>query len=130
MRPSCPRHTEGGKATYTVLTTVPDGTVVRFDGYERFVSMQVSHGPAQNWVLLSATVMLAGLLVSLLVRRRRIWVRLVPVEVDGQRGTAVTIAGLARTDQAGWGEDFDQQARRWLTQPGPTNRRPRRAHQP
>ncbi|WP_259347459.1 VOC family protein [Gordonia amicalis] len=24
MRPSCPRHTEGGKATYTVLTTVPD----------------------------------------------------------------------------------------------------------
>ena len=23
MRPSCPRHTEGGKATYTVLTTVP-----------------------------------------------------------------------------------------------------------
>lgn len=110
--------------------TIADGTVVRFDGYERFVSMQVSHGPAQNWVLVSATVMLAGLLVSLLVRRRRIWVRLVPVEVDGQRGTAVTIAGLARTDQAGWGEDFDQQARRWLTQPGPTSRRPRRAPRP
>jgi hypothetical protein len=26
MRPSCPRHTEGGKATYTVLTTVPQLT--------------------------------------------------------------------------------------------------------
>lgn len=80
--------------------TIADGTVVRFDGYERFVSMQVSHGPAQNWVLLSATVMLSGLLVSLFIRRRRIWVRLVPVGVDGQR-TAVTIAGLARTDQPG-----------------------------
>ncbi|ACY21862.1 ResB family protein [Gordonia bronchialis DSM 43247] len=106
--------------------TIADGTVVRFDGYERFVSMQVSRGPAQNWVLLSATVMLAGLLVSLLIRRRRIWVRLVPVKVDGQRVTAVTIAGLARTDQAGWGEDFTEQARRWMTEPVPTDRRPRR----
>lgn len=106
--------------------TIADGTVVRFDGYERFVSMQVSRGPAQNWVLLSATVMLAGLLVSLLIRRRRIWVRLVPVKVDGQRVTAVTIAGLARTDQAGWGEDFNEQARRWMTEPVPTDRRRRR----
>lgn len=106
--------------------TIADGTVVRFDGYERFVSMQVSHGPAQNWVLLTATVMLAGLLVSLLVRRRRIWVRLVPTEIDGQRRTAVTIAGLARTDQAGWGEDFNEQARRWMTEPASANRRLRR----
>ena len=86
----------------------------------------LSRGPAQNWVLLSATVMLAGLLVSLLIRRRRIWVRLVPVKVDGQRVTAVTIAGLARTDQAGWGEDFNEQARRWMTEPVPTDRRRRR----
>ncbi|AZG48018.1 Cytochrome c biogenesis protein Ccs1 [Gordonia insulae] len=96
---------------------LPDGTSVRFDGYERWVSVQVSHDPAQIWVLVSAIVMLGGLLVSLLIRRRRIWVRLVPAPRDsdsadsGERRTVVEIGGLARTDQAGWGEGFDEQAR-------------------
>lgn len=96
-------------------TTLPDGTVVSFDGYKRWVSMQVSHDPAQNGVLISSIVMLAGLVVSLLVRRRRIWFRLVPAASDdGQRRTVVEVAGLARTDQAGWGEGFDEQARALL----------------
>ncbi|MCD2145529.1 cytochrome c biogenesis protein ResB [Gordonia paraffinivorans] len=103
--------------------TLADGTTVTFDGYQRWVSVQVSHDPAQIWVLVSAVVMLGGLLVSLLVRRRRIWARLVPApagESAGQAGgpdsaeekrrTVVEIAGLARTDQAGWGEGFDEQA--------------------
>lgn len=88
-------------------TSLPDGTKVSFDGYKRWVSVQVSHDPAQTWVLVSAIAMLAGLLVSLLIRRRRIWARLVPVD---QRRTVVEIAGLARTDQAGWGEGFEKQA--------------------
>lgn len=98
-------------------TRLADGTVVSFDGYKRWVSMQVSHDPAQDYVLVSAIVMLGGLLVSLLIRRRRIWARLVPVNDGGtqhdgtQRRTVVEIAGLARTDQAGWGEGFDEQAR-------------------
>ncbi|MFZ2511648.1 MAG: cytochrome c biogenesis protein ResB [Gordonia sp. (in: high G+C Gram-positive bacteria)] len=110
--------------------TLPDGTVITFDGYKRWVSMQVSHDPAQNGVLISAVVMLLGLLMSLLVRRRRIWVRLTPApapaDVDedgvdgesGQRRTVVDVAGLARTDQAGWGEGFDEQARALLTDGG------------
>lgn len=108
-------------------TTLPDGTVVSFDGYKRWVSMQVSHDPGQTWVLISAVVMMAGLLVSLLIRRRRIWIRLVPEPAagadptgddDGQRRTVVEVAGLARTDQAGWGEGFDEQARALLTDGG------------
>ena len=95
--------------------TLADGTTVTFDGYDRWVSVQVSHDPAQLWVLGSAIAMLAGLLVSLLVRRRRIWARLTPVESDGpSRRTVVEIAGLARTDQAGWGEGFEEQAARLL----------------
>ncbi|MFW0786015.1 cytochrome c biogenesis protein ResB [Gordonia sp. CPCC 206044] len=100
-----------------------DGTSVRFDGYKRWVSVQVSHDPAQVWVLVSAIVMLAGLLVSLLVRRRRIWARLTPVTADadsgndGKRRTVVEIAGLARTDQAGWGEGFEEQAHDLLRDP-------------
>ncbi|GAC67984.1 cytochrome c biogenesis protein ResB [Gordonia soli] len=101
---------------------IADGTVVQFDGYQRWVSMQVSHDPAQTWVLIFAILMLAGLLVSLLVRRRRIWARLVPVEIDGERRTVVEIAGLARTDQAGWGEGFEEQAAA-LLDPDDTSKR-------
>jgi len=54
------------------------GTVVRFDGAVPFVNLQVSHDPGQAWVLVFAIAMMAGLLVSLLVRRRRVWVRLAP----------------------------------------------------
>ena len=51
---------------------------VRFDGAVPFVNLQVSHDPGQTWVLVFAIAMMAGLLVSLLVRRRRVWVRLTP----------------------------------------------------
>lgn len=44
------------------------GTVVRFDGAVPFVNLQVSHDPGQSWVLVFAITMMAGLLVSLLVR--------------------------------------------------------------
>ncbi|MDT0222630.1 cytochrome c biogenesis protein ResB [Gordonia sp. AC31] len=126
--------------------TLADGTTVTFDGYERWVSVQVSHDPAQIWVLVSSIVMLGGLLVSLLIRRRRIWARLVPVPAasaradgdgqdtggpdtdgpdSGQRRTVVEIAGLARTDQAGWGEGFDEQAAELVADDadGPASRR-------
>ncbi len=50
--------------------------MVRFDGAVPFINVQVSHDPAQVWVLVFALTMMAGLLVSLVVRRRRVWVRL------------------------------------------------------
>jgi cytochrome c biogenesis protein len=81
------------------------GTVVRFDGAVPFVNLQVSHDPGQIWVLVSAIAMMAGLVVSLLVRRRRIWVRPLP----GTPGTVnVQVGGLARTDNAGWGDEFER----------------------
>jgi len=86
-------------------TTLDDGTVVRFDGVREWVSIQVSHDPGQNAVLVFAVLMLAGLGLSLSIRRRRFWARLTPV--DGG-GTAVEIGGLARTDRAGYGEEFDR----------------------
>ncbi|MGO3328072.1 cytochrome c biogenesis protein ResB [Gordonia sp. (in: high G+C Gram-positive bacteria)] len=101
--------------------TLEDGTRVSFDGYKRWVSIQVSHDPAQTWVLVSAVAMVLGLVVSLMIRRRRIWARLVPakgedgIENSEVRRTVVEVAGLARTDQAGWGEGFEDQARDLLT---------------
>ncbi|MFD0000355.1 cytochrome c biogenesis protein ResB [Nocardia sp. NPDC127526] len=99
--------------------TLSDGTKVTFDGAEEFVNLQVSHDPAQQWVLISALTMMAGLLVSLLVKRRRIWLRAYPdpdVAAEGKRRTVVEMGGLARTDQAGWGGEFDRLRERLLTE--------------
>ena len=76
--------------------------------------MQVSHDPAQVWVLVSAMTMMAGLLVSLVVRRRRIWVRVTPAAP----GTvSVELGGLARTDNSGWGDEFERLTARLLRRP-------------
>ena len=93
-------------------TRLDDGTVVRFDGAVPFVNLQVSHDPAQLWVLVFALTMMAGLLVSLMVRRRRIWVRIAPSEVPGT--VNVEVGGLARTDNSGWGEEFERLCDRLL----------------
>ena len=99
-------------------TTLADGTQVRFDGAEQFVNLQVSHDPAQTWVLVTALTMMAGLVVSLVIKRRRIWVRVYPA--DDPRRTVVELGGLARTDQAGWGDEFDRLADRLLDADSPS----------
>ena len=92
-------------------TRLEDGTVVRFDGAVQFVNLQVSHDPAQIWVLVFAMTMMGGLIVSLIVRRRRVWVRLTP----GPAGTVnVELGGLARTDNSGWGDEFERLTGRLL----------------
>lgn len=92
-------------------TRLEDGTVVRFDGAAQFVNLQVSHDPAQIWVLVFSMTMMGGLLVSLVVRRRRVWVRLEPAAA----GTVnVELGGLARTDNSGWGDEFERLTARLL----------------
>lgn len=92
-------------------TRLDDGTVVRFDGAVPFVNVQVSHDPAQVWVLVFAMTMMAGLLVSLVVRRRRVWVRLTGA---GPGTVNVELGGLARTDNSGWGDEFERLTKRLL----------------
>lgn len=96
--------------------TLDDGTKVEFLGAKEFVNLQVSHDPTQVWVLWSSIAMLAGLVVSLAVKRRRLWVRLHPMS-DGV--TRVEFGGLARTDRAGWGDEFDSFVRGVLGRPEP-----------
>jgi cytochrome c biogenesis protein len=92
-------------------TRLDDGTTVRFDGAVPFINVQVSHDPAQIWVLVFALTMMAGLLVSLTVRRRRVWIRIGP----GSAGTVnVELGGLARTDNSGWGDEFERLSERLL----------------
>jgi cytochrome c biogenesis protein len=83
--------------------TLDDGTIVHFDGVKRWVYLQVSHDPGQVWVLVFAICLILGIGTSLTIRRRRLWVRAAPTD-EGR--TVVEVGGLARTDQAGYGEEF------------------------
>ncbi|MBV7294554.1 cytochrome c biogenesis protein ResB [Corynebacterium sp. TAE3-ERU12] len=85
--------------------TLDDGTELEFLGAKEFVNLQVAHDPTQKFVLLAAAMMLSGLVVSLLIKRRRVWVRL----RDNADGTThVEFGGLSRTDRAGWGSEFEE----------------------
>ena len=103
--------------------TLNDGkTKVRFDGAKEYVNLQVSHDPAQGWVLIFAVSMMLGLLVSLLIKRRRFWARIYPRTGDddnGERRTVVELGGLARTDHAGWGDEFDRLCARLIPAASP-----------
>jgi len=92
--------------------TLDDGTEITFDGAKEFVNLQIAHDPTQLWVLFFGMLMLGSLVLSLAIKRRRLWVRVSPGTVDGQ--SHLEIAGLARTDSAGWGAEFNRRAERLL----------------
>ncbi|AWB83299.1 cytochrome c biogenesis protein ResB [Corynebacterium liangguodongii] len=96
--------------------TLEGGVRVRFDGAAEYANYQIAHDPTQGWALAATALMLASLIGSVAIKRRRIWVRLVP---EGE-STRVEMAGLARTDRAGWGAEFDELAGRVF---GGTSRR-------
>jgi cytochrome c biogenesis protein len=91
----------GGKTGVQSIELAPGQTVdlpdglgsVSLDSVPRFVSFDVHHDPTQRWVLLFAILVLGGLLTSLFVPRRRVWVKAVP-QADGS--TTLEYAGLAR----------------------------------
>lgn len=106
-------------------STLPDGTRVTFDGAKEFANLQVSHDPAQVWVLVFAITMITGLITSLVIKRRRIWVRITSKTSDLGQVSLIELGGLARTDHAGWGAEFDTVHRRiWQTE-GPARREER-----
>lgn len=93
--------------------TLPDGTAVRFDGLERWVSLQVSHDPGRVWALLTAVLVIAGLMTSLFVPRRRIWVR--------AAGDALVVAAIARTENAAPSQDVAELVAALEAEPAPAS---------
>jgi cytochrome c biogenesis protein len=92
--------------------TLDDGTKITFTGAKQFVSLQTSYDPAQDWALVSVIALIAGLMASLLIKRRRVWFRIRPdaapfgTAAPARHGLCIEIGGLARTDQAGYGREF------------------------
>lgn len=74
---------------------LPDGAgSITFEGYERWVNLQISRNPGEWIALVGAVFAVLGVLGSLFITRRRAWVRVRPVG----DGTLVEVAGLDRTD--------------------------------
>ena len=82
--------------------TLPGGKgTITFTGYKQWITLQITHDPGQLPALVCGAAALGGLLLSFLVRRRRIFVRI--AEADGR--SAVQLGGLTRTDASGGFEE-------------------------
>jgi cytochrome c biogenesis protein len=89
------------------LTGLPKGYTLTVDNVLPFVTFQVKSDPYKKLVLLAAILIIVGLIMSLRVRRRRVWVRAQP---DGEGRTLVEFGGLSRTDVDGFDEAFSEMA--------------------
>ncbi|NYF97776.1 cytochrome c biogenesis protein ResB [Janibacter cremeus] len=81
--------------------TLPDdrGTIT-FDGIERYAGFSVRSDPGKELTLVSALLALGGLIATLVIKRRRVFVRL--TEVEGR--VRVEVGGMSRDDDEGLSE--------------------------
>ena len=97
---------------------LPGGGSLTFDSTAEWATFQVTQDPGKGLALLAASGMVLGLLLSLFVRRRRVWVRVRPAgdrpaEDAASAGaestsgrTVVEVGGLARTDPEAFAAEF------------------------
>jgi cytochrome c biogenesis protein len=85
--------------------TLPGGAgTVAFTGFQRWASFQIAYDPGKELALGGAVIAIAGLMLSLFVRRRRLWVK---VQKLPGKGTLIHVAGLARTEGSDLADDVD-----------------------
>jgi cytochrome c biogenesis protein len=85
--------------------TLPGGHgTVTLDGYVQWASFTVASDPGKELALAAAVAAIIGLALSLLVRRRRVWVR---VSAGPGGVTVVDVAGLTRSEHASVAEEVD-----------------------
>lgn len=85
--------------------TLPGGHgTVTFDGYVQWASFTVASDPGKDLALAAAVAAITGLALSLLVRRRRVWVR---VSSQEEGVTVVEVAGLTRSEHTSVAEEVD-----------------------
>lgn len=78
LTPLNARNLDAGGITLAPGTTytLPDGKgTISFDGVKRYIGVDIHHNPGQLYALIFALLAVAGLVTSLYVNRRRVWVR-------------------------------------------------------
>lgn len=73
---------------------LPGGGSITWDGFRDYAVFQTTRNPGTRTAFWACVLGLLGMIASLFVRRRRIWVRAAP----SAGGTVVTVGGLARHD--------------------------------
>ncbi|MDO5644456.1 MAG: cytochrome c biogenesis protein ResB [Dermabacter sp.] len=74
--------------------TLPDGTSIEFTGIKRFAAFDIKRDPWQVFTLVMSLAAVTGLILSLFIPRRRLWVRVTPAG----DGVTLEVAGLARSE--------------------------------
>lgn len=75
---------------------LPDGMgTIEFERLALYVGLDIHRDPAQGWVLVFALLAVAGLLTSLFIPRRRMWIKVAGPAESGS-GVRLEYAGLAR----------------------------------
>lgn len=75
------------------MVDLPDGMgTIELEGVAEYVGLDIHSDPAQAWVLGFAIAAVFGLLTSLFIPRRRMWIKVLP----GDGVTRLEYAGLAR----------------------------------
>lgn len=88
-----------GLGSITFENADPDAAEGDFStSVSRFASFDIHDDPSQGWVLVFAVLIVAGLLVSLFVPRRRMWVK---AARRADRTVVLEYAGLARGEDPG-----------------------------
>ncbi len=82
---------------------LPNGGSLTYVDTREWATFQVTQDPGKGLALIASIGMVAGLMLSLFVRRRRLWVRV--REVPGEP-TTVQVGGLARTDPDRFAAEF------------------------
>lgn len=81
--------------------TLPDGSgTVSFTGIKQYAVFDVAYDPGKLFALVASILAILGLMLSLFIPRRRVWVK-VSAAADGTSSSTVEVAGLSRTDEAG-----------------------------
>jgi cytochrome c biogenesis protein len=94
LKPGETQELPNGLGSVTFENAAPDAAEGDYSGSVlRFASFDIHHDPTQGWVLLFAVLVLGGLLTSLFVPRRRLWVKAIE-QADGS--VRLEYAGLAR----------------------------------
>ena len=80
--------------------TLPEGVgSITFQGWVRWVNLQVVRDPGKEVALVGSVLAILGLLATLFVKRRRLWVR---ARRDEDGATVLSIAGLTRQEYEGF----------------------------
>jgi cytochrome c biogenesis protein len=91
------------------IWTLPNSTgTVEFTGYRQWASFVITKDPGKGWALGAAIASIVGLSLSLLIPRRRAWLR---VTASNKGGNLIEVAGLSKTEAPGLADEISKLAK-------------------